>query len=199
MTALEFKEKYRDPEPRDRLAAANLEHLTRVLTHVAGGNGLEIGCFEGRLTCWLLRTLRRVDVVDHFNGSPEHSERDRDHLYERFQKNTEPFADRIGVYPWSSMRALAVLLLKDSRRYDFIYVDGSHNSRDVIADAVLAWPLLKPGGVMVFDDYEWCYYDEACRNPKPAIDFFLCAFADEMEILEKAYQVSVRKRFEGGN
>ncbi len=32
-----------------------------------------------------------------------------------------------------------------------IYVDGSHKARDVIADAVLAWALLRPGGILIFD------------------------------------------------
>lgn len=42
--------------------------------------------------------------------------------------------------------------------FDFYYVDGSHVAPDVMADAVLGWRLLKPGGIMVFDDYEWGAY-----------------------------------------
>jgi hypothetical protein len=33
--------------------------------------------------------------------------------------------------------------------------DGSHRARDVLEDAVLSWPLLKVGGIMLFDDYLW--------------------------------------------
>lgn len=32
-----------------------------------------------------------------------------------------------------------------------VYIDGSHAAKDVIADAVLAWALLRPGGVLIFD------------------------------------------------
>ena len=32
-----------------------------------------------------------------------------------------------------------------------MYIDGSHAARDVISDAVLAWALLRPGGVLIFD------------------------------------------------
>ena len=32
-----------------------------------------------------------------------------------------------------------------------VYIDGSHAARDVIADAVLAWALLRPGGILIFD------------------------------------------------
>jgi predicted O-methyltransferase YrrM len=38
-----------------------------------------------------------------------------------------------------------------SGSYDFIYIDGSHVSKDVLVDAVFAWELLKPGGVVIFE------------------------------------------------
>jgi hypothetical protein len=46
---------------------------------------------------------------------------------------------------------------------------------------------------MVFDDYGWAHYENPYRNPRPAIDFFLAAHADEFEIIERHYQVSIRK------
>jgi predicted O-methyltransferase YrrM len=36
--------------------------------------------------------------------------------------------------------------------YDLIYIDGSHFPADVLEDAVLSWRLLKPGGMLIFDD-----------------------------------------------
>ena len=36
---------------------------------------------------------------------------------------------------------------------DLIYIDGSHLAKDVLSDAILSWKLLKPSGVMIFDDY----------------------------------------------
>ena len=32
-----------------------------------------------------------------------------------------------------------------------IYVDGSHVPQDVLTDAVMAWKLLKQGGIMILD------------------------------------------------
>lgn len=53
------------------------------------------------------------------------------------------------------------------QQFDLIYIDGSHMRVDVMMDAVLAWPLLKAGGVMVFDDYEWDRYrDNMVCHPK---------------------------------
>ena len=44
-------------------------------------------------------------------------------------------------------------LLKEGFSFDFCYIDASHAAEDVLRDAVLAWPLIKPGGLIVFDDY----------------------------------------------
>lgn len=38
--------------------------------------------------------------------------------------------------------------------FDWIYVDGLHDYDGVMVDFWAAWPLLKKGGVMVFDDYD---------------------------------------------
>lgn len=38
--------------------------------------------------------------------------------------------------------------------FDWIYIDGLHDYHGVLRDFEAAWPLLKPGGVMVFDDYK---------------------------------------------
>ena len=40
-------------------------------------------------------------------------------------------------------------------RFDFVYVDGSHQAPDVLVDAVLSALLLRKGGLLVFDDYFW--------------------------------------------
>ncbi|MCM8831198.1 MAG: class I SAM-dependent methyltransferase [Candidatus Omnitrophica bacterium] len=32
---------------------------------------------------------------------------------------------------------------------------GNHNAPSVLMDAVLCWPLLKNGGILIFDDYLW--------------------------------------------
>ena len=32
-----------------------------------------------------------------------------------------------------------------------VYIDGSHRPEDVLTDAVMAWKLLKEGGIMILD------------------------------------------------
>jgi len=62
----------------------------------------------------------------------------------------------------------------------------------------MAWPLLKPKGLMVFDDYMWGNPRDILHRPKPAIDAFCNIFAEEAEIVHVGYQLVVRKK-EGAN
>ena len=80
--------------------------------------------------------------------------------------------------------------------FDFIYIDGSHTAPDVLADACMAWPLLKPTGLMVFDDYMWGNPRDALHRPKIAIDAFTNIFGETAEIIHVGYQLVVRKKGE---
>ncbi len=67
-----------------------------------------------------------------------------------------------------------------------------------LADAVLAFKLLKVGGHLVFDDYVWAeelpYGQDPIRCPKPAIDAFTTLYCRKLKILEAPlYQLYVRK------
>ena len=76
--------------------------------------------------------------------------------------------------------------------YDFIYIDGDHRNSTVLTDAVLSFNHLKSNGIIAFDDYLW-ERPKAIDGPKLAIDSFLECFKDKIEILEKDYQVWIRK------
>jgi predicted O-methyltransferase YrrM len=98
--------------------------------------------------------------------------------------------DQVTKIKGYSQEALRQLPLN---HYDFIYVDGSHVVSDVLEDAVLAFRLLKSGGIMIFDDYEWDWFNDEYLVPKMAIDAFLRIYARKCELLHKGYQVILRK------
>jgi hypothetical protein len=80
--------------------------------------------------------------------------------------------------------------------FDVIYIDGDHQAKSALADAVMAWPLLRKGGVLVFDDYPWQFEPTDPKwmiPPKPGIDAFLKLWADELEVLRINWQVYLRK------
>ena len=95
--------------------------------------------------------------------------------------------------------ALAKLLVEGKKNYfDFIYIDGSHQAPDVLADAVLGFKLLRVGGLIVFDDYLWSetmpYGKDPLRCPKPAIDAFVNLNFRKLQIITAPlYQLYVQK------
>ena len=167
-------------------------------------SALEIGVWEGRSTVWLLENLcmkpgSKVVSVDHFDGGETQAGKDR---FERVLLNTRECNQHgaLDLRPgWSSV-VLIDLRLKE-RVFDLAYIDGSHHRLETIEDALNAWRCLKPGGVIIFDDYEWDGGFEhengvtptSMEHPKVAIDAFMNIVKPDAQILHMGYQVFILK------
>lgn len=195
---------------------ARQRYFERFLLPLAGEdylNFLEIGSFEGRSAIWCLDNVLTAEhssiiCVDTFLGSPEHKELgvEVEGLIDRFKSNTEPYKNKVVVYPGNSYLMLRSLPL---RAFDFVYVDGSHKADDVLEDAILSWRNLRRGGMMAFDDYLWTFHtnrygddpkpildneeDLILHEPKIAIDAFLSIYKHNYKLLEQGEQVWVQK------
>jgi predicted O-methyltransferase YrrM len=168
------------------------EDWRRALASIAGRPGvrlLEIGSFEGRSATWFLNHVltdesSELVCVDPFV---------RPALEARFDHN-------IRLVDWHrQVRKLKgksgdVLPNLEPASFDAIYIDGGHDAGTVLLDAMLSWRLLKPGGVLIFDDYLWKPERPLSRRPKLAIDIFRETMADALEVLHEGYQVIYRKR-----
>lgn len=160
---------------------------------------LELGSFEGLSACFLLWRLPQAQLtcVDTFAGSPEHAAMDVDHsrLEDVFDRNVA-LVDAARVRKIAGKSADVLLeLAHRGKRFDLVYVDASHLALDVIVDASLAWPLLVPGGILIFDDYEWRspLGEDPLLLPGPAVDAFLGLVGRHCEVLAKGAQAVVRK------
>jgi predicted O-methyltransferase YrrM len=156
---------------------------------------LEVGVFEGRSTVWLLEHVlthpeARLTWVDTFAGGADHAGMDLTGLEDRFRANTKRFGAKLSGQVGRSQDVLRAMT---GERFDLVYVDASHEAGDVLADAVLAWPLLKPGGLLGFDDYTWRKYPEPERSPAPGIDGFLAAMRGRYEEVHRGHQLWVRR------
>lgn len=153
------------------------------------GTILEVGSYEGASTCFLIDSLANqhpieLHCVDSWEGGVEHQGSDMGAVEARFHHNTAHAITHAAhlvelfVHKGLSDAGLVKLLAAGKAGYfDFVYIDGSHQAPDVLADAVLGFKLLKMGGVMAFDDYIW-FEDlptgkDPLRCPKPAIDAFV--------------------------
>jgi predicted O-methyltransferase YrrM len=160
---------------------------------------LEIGSWEGRSAIFFLRYLRncRVTCIDTFGGSAEHLTTpewsvELPHIEARFDTNLAEFGGRVEKLKDTSTRALSNLRARD-RRFDLVYVDGSHRSVDVQSDATLCWPMVRERGIVIFDDYKWDLSPDPAERPCLGIDAFLSDIAGEYRELHRGYQLIIEK------
>jgi predicted O-methyltransferase YrrM len=147
----------------------------------AGVRMLEIGSYEGRSAIWFLENIlthptSRLVCVDGFFDPRQEM---------RFDHNVKICRAEARVDKLRG-RSEAVLPTLKGESFDLIYVDGSHDAPLVLFDAMLSWDLLKPGGVLAFDDYGW--------EPQLPIDLFLRTHAGKYNLLRQDYQVVIEKK-----
>jgi predicted O-methyltransferase YrrM len=179
---------------------------TQLIPHLSGiagkRNFLEIGSFEGRSSVWIAENMMQdgdhLRCIDTWEGGEEHGDEDMGTVEERFRANlvvaTDKFPERL-IFQSKGTSITRLAQLQGKTMFDFIYIDGSHLAKDVMTDACMAWPLLKPKGLMVFDDYLWSpSARDILHRPKAAIDAFCNLFAEEAEIVHVGYQLVIRKK-----
>lgn len=128
---------------------------------------LEIGCYEGRSSTWISDNLldhpdSLIWCVDTFEGSIEHEGQDNiPTLLTRFYNNISKSKNfrKMRVLANDSKQAMP-LMIKNQMKFDLIYIDGSHETPDVIQDGLNAYNLLADGGAIIFDDYWWKFNEE---------------------------------------
>lgn len=163
---------------------------------------IEVGCFEGRSTCYFLDNYLKHNkslmyCIDTFEGSEEHSKNEKKNIYDKFVNNiqTRKNHENVIIKKGFSFDKLCELKLNNIKA-DIIYIDGSHNASDVLSDLVLAWNCCKINGFIICDDYLWVVDNNVIfKNPKIAIDNFINVYFDKLQIINgwTNYQVCFKK------
>ena len=164
----------------------NEKHFTKYLAHLEDTpcRILEIGCYEGRATVWLLENIAtHPDATVHCIDVLEQASFRQNILAAR---SPEKVRLEIGL-------SRNLLRSCSDNAFDFIYVDGGHRTIEVLEDAVLSFRLLKRNGIMAFDDFKWKDRDSPDGTPKLAINAFLRIYRRKITVLMKDYQVWIRK------
>jgi tetratricopeptide (TPR) repeat protein len=156
--------------------------------HYPGVRALEIGSFEGMSACWIL---------DHILTHPTASLTCIDRYFqEAFDSNVaqtgaiQTGGDRLLQLCGDSHELLATL---DPNFYDLIYIDGCHLAPHVQQDAILSWRLLKPGGLLIFDDYDWTDPAHPGQETRIGIDAFMRSIPEQAIVVHHGYQLIIRK------
>ena len=169
------------------------------LLHLAGQPDLkflQIGVFTGDASRWLCENILTDKTswlydVDTWAGSDEvkHEPLNFDKVFEFYEERIATLKSTVRL----RMTSDEYFAGDNTIRFDFIYIDGDHTAEQVTKDAENAWKLLKPKGIMAFDDYMWGQDMSPELTPKPAIDDFLNNHVGEYNILNKDYQVWIQK------
>jgi len=158
---------------------------------------LEIGSFEGMSTIWMLENILTeersqifcIDAWAEWTGD----------AFVRFVSNINKtgLKDKVHIVKGDSSEELRIF---PKEYFDFIYVDGNHDEKAVIKDAIGSFRTLKKGGIIAFDDYLLgIRYPNSPGSKamngstKRAIDYFVDVFKNELEVIYKDYQLWVRK------
>jgi predicted O-methyltransferase YrrM len=171
---------------------------------------VEIGSYEGRSAAFLVEACAahgplELHCIDTWQGGVDNDASGMAAVEARFDRNlahalrqVPPGRVSFHKHKGLSRDALARLLTEAPERFDLVYVDGSHQAPDVLTDAILAFQLLKVGGLLVFDDYLWTYGGKGTEDfynmPKPAIDAFVNVFRRKLTIFPAPlYQLYTQK------
>jgi predicted O-methyltransferase YrrM len=157
---------------------------------------LEVGSFEGMSAIWMLENILTnensklfcIDAWAEWTGD----------AFIRFVENINKTGvrNKVDIIKGDSSKYLSTF---PDNYFDFIYIDGDHNERAVIQDAISAFRTLKEGGIMAFDDYLLgIRYPNSNGSKamdgssKKAIDYFLSVFTN-LEVIHADYQLWIRK------
>lgn len=146
-------------------------YLTETITQLRPSVIVEIGVWKGGSTITMASALRALQQdgvvlsVDTWLGAWDHWTNDEwfphlawDHGYPQIQRIfmsnvlAAGLQDYVLPLPLDSLNA-AQVLKHFAIRPDVIHLDGAHDFDAVLADLKVWWPLLRPGGVLIGDDY----------------------------------------------
>ena len=145
---------------------------------------LEVGSYEGLSALNILYHYKnsKVVTIDLWSEPNENSEAldvEFSNIENNFDKNLDGYnVLKIKGDSVSSLRSL----LRKKKKFDVIYIDGSHNGEDVLSDAIESYKLLNLNGLIFFDDLMNINYNINIQSFE-GFDLFLNLFKKKIKIL----------------
>ena len=155
---------------------------------------LAIGSYEGRSIVYICSEFKNLvaTAVDPYLPCEEHKTYSIDHdmeiKYENCKKNSNLFKERVKIYRLTSND----FFKQNNKKFDLIYVDGSHKALDVKNDFLNSLEVINQNGLIILDDVTWQHYDNFIDNPIFAIIPILKK-NPELKIISVSNQLIVKK------
>mgnify|MGYP001334998310 CR=1 FL=1 len=158
-------------------------------------NYLEVGCFEGLSSFFVLSEYKAVDatLLDIWDMPNPNSKT----LSHNFHSIENTFDDNLSRFNFTKIKDDSVVamrkLFKQNKSFDFIYIDGSHNGEDILSDAIEAFKILKKEGLIFFDDFLQHDKNRALQSYE-GIEKFLTLYSNYLKIEYFQNNLVVRKK-----
>jgi predicted O-methyltransferase YrrM len=118
---------------------------------------VEIGSWKGKSTAFMAveiaNSRKKIDFycIDTFEGSVEHKDNpELPFLYDIFKNNMKPLE---GYYKDMKMTSMEAVKNFEDESLDFVFIDGSHEYKDIKDDIIHWLPKVKKGGILAGHDY----------------------------------------------
>lgn len=146
-------------------------------------NYLEIGSFEGLSALFVLFYWKNVKAtfVDTWETSSDESQ----FLDFNFKNVEKKFDLNLSDFVFTKIKSTsteAFIKFKNKLKFDYIYIDGSHNGLDIYNDAVASFNVLNDGGLIIFDDIT-NIYNEIEMQPHDAFEKFYNLYKKKIKVL----------------
>jgi SAM-dependent methyltransferase len=176
------------------------ERALEILTREFAGKPvrfLEVGIFEADTAQLFFRTIGATKGSAYFGCDvwrwgdvpiPQSREIADERLF-RLEVLRWPHVGQAGF--WIDGDIAKTLCCLDRGSLDLIYVDSSHKPAQTLLEATVCFELLKPGGLLLFDDYD--FVNPITQEVRQAVDPFLAIYGDKLEVIDRDYQILVRK------
>lgn len=162
----------------DAMESKTFHHHFHILYDIPienNGYYVEIGCYAGASACLMLQK-EKINVISIDLGYPISEDVVKRNV-KKFNVNNNNYHYLKGNSQSSDM----VNRLKQiTQIIDLLYIDGDHSYQGVKNDFVLYESLVKPGGFIVFDDYNDIIYS---ADVKIAVDDIVSNLTNTYEII----------------
>ena len=135
-----------DVFPFDVLGWLTVEEGRALANYAKDKDVLEIGSYCGRSTVCLTRPAKSIACVDYFDGRGTAN-----------PCNTRPMFDK-AISDYGVANKVTTYHPDDKlppEAYDIAFIDGAHDADSVRADIEKASAALKPGGLLIFHDFQF--------------------------------------------
>lgn len=157
-------------------------------------NYLEIGCFEGLSSFYVLSQFKFVNA--YFLDIWDEPNKNSKSLTGDFNKVEKLFDENLSKFNFTKIKDDSVIsmrkLLRKNMNFDFIYIDGSHNGEDILSDAIEAFKILKKGGLIFFDDFLQYELNRKIQS-YVGIEKFLELYSNDLQIVFFQNNLVVKK------